>query len=128
MKRWRWLVIAFLVVPAVADAAGDRRDRGGAEEQVEFGIEMAKHGLWREAEYRFRRATHLDPTYAEAFNSLGIACEQLGQLDEARRMYEQAVALEPDDALILDNYHRFRELDDRRVQPLARAAGSSPGW
>jgi Flp pilus assembly protein TadD len=130
MQRWSWLVIALLVASAAVDA-DDRYDRDGAEAQVEFGIEVAKHGLWQEAAYRFRRAAQLDPTYAEAFNNLGIACEQLGQLDEARRMYEQAVALEPDDSFILDNYNRFRELDDRRVRPLARAAASPPsppGW
>ena len=104
------LALAVLVataVPAVAE------QRGAAKEQVEFGVQVAQRGLWREAIYRWERATQLDPTYAAAFNNLAVAYEQEGQLDKARAAYEKAIALEPNNALIKQNFDLFKELNDR---------------
>ena len=47
-----------------------RRCAGRCRKQVEFGIAVAQRGLWREAIYRWQRATEIDPTYAHAFNNL----------------------------------------------------------
>jgi type IV pilus assembly protein PilF len=94
-------------VPAFAD------QRGEAKEQVEFGIQVAQRGLWREAIYRWERATQLDPTYAAAFNNLAIAYEHEGELDKARGAYEKALSLEPDNALIKQNFDLFKEINDR---------------
>ncbi len=96
--------------PAWADARGD------AKEQVEFGIQVAQRGLWREAIYRWERAAQLDPTYAAAFNNLAVAFEHEGQLDKARAAYEKALALEPDNALIRQNFDLFREINDRAAK------------
>jgi type IV pilus assembly protein PilF len=96
--------------PAWADARGD------AKEQVEFGIQVAQRGLWREAIYRWERAAQLDPSYAAAFNNLAVAYEHEGQLDKARAAYEKALALEPDNALIRQNFDLFREINDRAAK------------
>lgn len=101
------LVLFLGVVPAVAG------QRGEAKEQVEFGIQVAQRGLWREAIYRWERATQLDPTYAAAYNNLAIAYEQTGELEKARGAYEKALALEPENALIKQNYDLFKEINDR---------------
>lgn len=102
------LLCAFLApAPAWADARGD------AKEQVEFGIRVAQRGLWREAIYRWERATQIDPTYAQAFNNLGIAYEHEGQLSKARTAYEKALAIEPNNALIQQNFDLFKEINDR---------------
>ena len=87
-------VIAFLLsaVPMVADVRDD------AKAQVNFGIQVARRGLWREAIYRWERAVQLDPTYAAAYNDLAIAYEHEGMLDEARKAYEKAVELDPGNA------------------------------
>jgi len=87
--------------------------RAEAETQVEFGIEVARRDLWREALYRWQRAVEIDPTYAAAFNNLAIAYERLGEFDKARESYERAVELEPDNLMILQNYDLFREINDR---------------
>jgi Flp pilus assembly protein TadD len=101
------LLSALLAAPAYADARGDAR------KQVEFGIAVAQRGLWREAVYRWQRATEIDPTYAHAFNNLGIAYEQQGDLAKAREAYERAMQLEPNNALIKQNYDLFKEINDR---------------
>jgi Tfp pilus assembly protein PilF len=111
----RHLVLAFVltVIPAGFASA---QDRGQAKEQVEFGIQVAQRGLWREAIYRWERATQLDPSYAAAYNNLAVAYEHEGQLDKARAAYEKALALEPNNTLIRQNYDLFKEINDRAAQ------------
>ena len=102
--------LLFIILAGVAAPAAQRDE---AKEQVEFGIQVAQRGLWREAIYRWERATQLDPTYAAAFNNLAIAYEHEGQLDKARESYEKAVALDPENAMIRQNFDLFKELNDR---------------
>jgi Tfp pilus assembly protein PilF len=101
------LLFLLLAVPAVADQRGD------AKEQVEFGIQVAQRGLWREAIYRWERATQIDPSYAAAYNNLAVAYEHEGQLDKARAAYEKAIELEPGNTLIKQNFDLFKEINDR---------------
>ena len=101
---------AVSATPLFADA------RSEAKAQVEFGISVAQRGLWREAIYRWEKATELDPTYAAAFNDLAIAYEHEGQLEKARKAYEKAVELEPNNTQVRQNYELFKEINDRTGQ------------
>ena len=92
---------------AVADARSD------AKEQVAFGINVAQRGLWREAIYRWEKAVEIDPTYAAAHNDLAIAYEHEGQLDKARKAYEKALDLDPNNVQIRQNFELFKEINDR---------------
>ena len=101
-------LISFVSVsPSFADAHADARA------QVEFGINVAQRGLWREAIYRWEKAVELDPTYAAAFNDLAIAYEHEGQLDKARKAYEKAIGLAPNNPEIKQNFELFKEINDR---------------
>src|SRR3989338_6802449 len=93
--------------PALADARGD------AKEQVAFGINVAQRGLWREAIYRWERAIEIDPTYAAAHNDRAAAWEREGQFDKARKAYEKALELEPNNVQIRQNFELFKEINDR---------------
>ena len=104
------LCVGLTALPALADQRQEARD------QVEFGSQVAQRGLWREAIYRWERAIQLDPTYAAAYNNLAIAYEHEGQLDKARGAYEKALSLEPDNALIKQNYELFKEINDRAAK------------
>jgi len=106
------LVVSVALVGALG-AGALAQDRSGAEAQVEFGIRVAQQGLWREAIFRWERATDLDPSYAAAWNNLGIAYEHEGMFAEAREAYEKALDLEPDNLMIQQNYDLFREINDR---------------
>jgi Flp pilus assembly protein TadD len=105
-----FVVVAFLALsaPAWADPRSD------AKEHVEFGVVVAQRGLWREATFRWQQAVELDPTYAEAWNNLGIGYEQLGRFDDARKAYEKALEIEPANTFIRNNYDLFRDIYDRQ--------------
>jgi type IV pilus assembly protein PilF len=105
------LTAAMLLTVSVSTLRAD--NRGQAEKQVQFGIQVAQHNLWREAIYWFERAAELDPTYPPASNNLAIAYEQQGDLEKARHWYERALKLDPNNQYIKQNYELFREIHDR---------------
>jgi Tfp pilus assembly protein PilF len=111
MARVRILLAAILLTAHPALAVADQR--GDARSQVEFGIAVARKGLWKEAQYRWERAVQIDPTYAAAFNNLAVAYEQQGEFDKAREAYERALEIEPDNLQIKQNFDLFKEINDR---------------
>jgi Flp pilus assembly protein TadD len=114
MRQSRRFVCSILL--AVLSLSGtllaDRRS--DAKAQVEFGWDVAQKGLWREAAVRWEKAVELDPSYAAAWNDLGIAYEQQGQFSKARAAYEKALQLDPNNNFIRQNYDLFREIYDRQ--------------
>ena len=109
---FRSLLLASLITvsnPGFAQAD----ERSDARAQVDFGIAVAQKGLWKEAIYRWERASKIDPDYAAAWNNLGIAYEQQGLFAEAREAYEVALDLEQNNIMLQQNYDLFREINDR---------------
>jgi Flp pilus assembly protein TadD len=104
-----WALLALTpATPAFADARSDARAH------VEFGIEVAQRGLWREAIYRWERAAEIDPTYAAAYNNLAVAYEHEGQFDKAQQAYGKALELDPGNVQVRQNFELFKELNERR--------------
>lgn len=101
------LLASLGAAQAFADARSD------AKSQVAFGIDVAQRGLWREAIYRWERAIEVDPTYVAALNNLAVAYEHEGQLAKARQSYEKALAIEPNNVQIRQNFELFKEINDR---------------
>jgi Flp pilus assembly protein TadD len=110
MRNRSWLVLALVALLAVPVLA-QKKD---AEAHVTYGIELARKGIWTEAQQQFERATEIDTTYGAAWNNLGISLEQLGQFDEARKAYEKALEIEPGNTFFRNNYDLFREIYDRQ--------------
>ncbi len=100
-----WLLLAPAPDPA--------KSTTGAQE-LGFGIEVARKGLWQEARFRFEKALALNPDSAEALNDLAVALEQQGEFPKARETYEKALKLKPGNLYIQQNYDLFREADDKR--------------
>ncbi len=100
-------IATAFAVPSFADTRND------AKAQVAFGIHVAQRGLWREAIYRWERAVEIDPHYAAAYNDLAIAYEHEGQLDKARKAYEKALEIDPNNTQVRQNYELFKEINDR---------------
>jgi Tfp pilus assembly protein PilF len=103
--------VVFVTAASTAPVLADVRTE--AKSQVDFGIDVAQRGLWREAIYRWERAVQIDPAYAAAYNDLAVAYEHEGQLDKARQAYEKALELEPNNTQIRQNYELFKEINDR---------------
>lgn len=105
---------AFFLSLLLAASTTGSAPTGKGSEEIRFGITVARKGLWTEAQFRFQKATALDPQNASAFNNLAIAYEQQGIFDKARASYETALKLKPGNTYIQQNYDLFREADDKR--------------
>ena len=80
-----------------------------ADEQIKFGVEMARRELWNEAFFRFQRAADLEPQSPRVYNNLAVASEATGRFDEALEYYKEALRLDPGNRTLRGNYARFVE-------------------
>ena len=104
----------LFAVAALVSASSSLADtRSDARSQLEFGVQVVEHGLWREAIYRWEKAIELDPRYAAAYNNLAVAYEREGQPEKARKAYQKALDLEPNNTVIRQNFDLFKEIHDR---------------
>jgi len=101
-----------LALALTTPLSADRRSE--AKAQVDFGIELAQKQLWKEAQFRWEKAIELDSTYAAAWNNLGIAYEQQGKFDDAKKAYDKAIGLDPKNTLIRQNVDMFMEIYERQ--------------
>lgn len=113
--RLRPLLPALLAALVLAACGGGAATTGGAalvtssDAQMEFGVKMARQGLWHEALFRFRQAAGMAPNDPRLLNNLAVAYEATGQYDEALETYQQALELAPGNRELRRNYARFVE-------------------
>ncbi len=106
--RIKALRLACIILIASVFPGAARRDN--FKQEMRFGAEAAQRGLWREAAFRWEKILKTDPDNARAHNNLAVASESLGQFDRARKEYEEARRLAPDNKEIRNNYESFQEL------------------
>lgn len=83
-------------------------------------INLAMLGRWEEAAAVNREIIENFPTDAEAFNRLGRALMELGRYAQAREAYQQALELDPYNAIAKKNLSRLsllQEEETRAAQP-----------
>src|SRR5262245_7624450 len=88
------------VPSAAADATlvtGLVRPLEPPSEQAETWFERASEwdadpAQWKDAIDAYRRVVAIDPTYAAAWNNLGLLLHRMGRYDEAREAYDRALA------------------------------------
>ena len=80
-----------------------------AGEQLKFGVDMAKRGLWSEALFRFRQAEQAEPGNPRVLNNLAVAYEAVGLFEEALETYQTALKADPANRELRRNYARFIE-------------------
>ena len=104
----RFLVpgLLLLALPGAASAGGPATSR---KAQLDFGIDMAKRGLWNEALFRFENARKLEPANASVLNNLAVCYEAAGRFDEALATYREALKIAPGNNALKQNYSRFAE-------------------
>lgn len=82
---------------------------GAAEDQLAFGVQMAKRGLWSEALFRFRQAEEAQPGNPRVLNNLAVAYEAVGLFEQALETYQAALKADPANRELRRNYARFIE-------------------
>ena len=80
---FRTLVLSAALLAVAPAAYAD--ERSDAKAQVEFGIKMAQNAMWKEATYRWEKATEIDPTYA------GIDGEKMPRFDGEGHVLREVV-------------------------------------
>lgn len=78
------------------------------DEQLHFGIEAAQRDLWDEAIFRWKKVLETNPESAAAHNNLAVAYEKKGLWLEAKKEYEIALKLSPENTYINSNYQSFK--------------------
>ena len=106
----RTLLALMLCSVFVASSAGAKAPKApGVDSQIDFGVKMAKRGLWNEALFRFRQASHLRVDDPKILNNVAVAYEATGQYDAALETYQKALKVSPGNRDLRANYSRFVE-------------------
>src|SRR5436190_19212722 len=111
---------ATLAILLFAAACSHHTDLKKSSTQDDFGVQMARMNLWREALFRFRRAVEINPKDAMAHNNLAVAYEANGDFDDARKEYLEALKLDRSNQYIQKNYSRFVEFLSRNKKRQGR--------
>jgi len=112
-------VLTVLALAACVAACSHHADLRKPAAQDDFGVQMARMNLWREAMFRFKRAVEINPSDAMAHNNLAVAYEANGDFEDARKEYLEALKLDRSNQYIQKNYSRFVEFlsRNRKRQP-----------
>ena len=119
------LAIVLLAVAAVAVAGPAAAKAPSANEQLKFGVDMAKRGLWSEALFRFEQARRMSGGNARILNNLAVAYEAVGRFDDALAMYQKAVAANPGNRDLKKNFSQFMEFYQGFRPPEPEGTGAS---
>jgi len=79
------------------------------DNQIQFGIQAAQKELWDEAIFRWKKAVEAEPNSAAAHNNLAVAYEKKGLWEEAKKEYETALRISPENKYIKSNYDDFKK-------------------
>ncbi len=105
----RWVPVFAFALVACAGSSDVARE----STQTDFGVNMARQNLWREAMFRFQRAVQMNPQDPMAHNNLAVAYEANGDYENARKEYLEALRLDRSNDYIKKNYRRFVEFLSR---------------
>lgn len=97
------VALPWAALPPAA-AGGDETDS-----QLEFGISMAKRGLWNEALFRFSRVLKERPGDLRVLNNMAVAYEAIGEFDKALEYYKLALQGDSSNRELRRNYAQFVE-------------------
>ncbi|HYS54121.1 MAG TPA: tetratricopeptide repeat protein [Thermoanaerobaculia bacterium] len=113
-------MIPTMALIVFASACFHHQDLAKPSTQDNFGVQMARMNLWREALFRFQRAVEINPNDAMAHNNLAVAWEANGDFEKARKEYLEALKLDRSNQYIQKNYSRFVEFLSRNRKRQAK--------
>ena len=86
---------------------------------------------WEDAIGAYRRVVAIDPTYAAAWNNLGLLLHRMGRYDEAQTAYASAIEQDPrccEAAYNLGSLHEDRGAVEEAITDYRRALDLSPDY
>ena len=101
-------ILFFIFIPLIILITIQGCSRPFIENQLLFGAEAARMNLWDEAIFRWKKVIASNPDSAAAHNNLAVAYEKKGLWDEAKKEYEIALELSPDNKYIKMNFQNFK--------------------
>lgn len=124
MRRASAVSCLLLIAVMTAACSSSRHDPRATQEN--FGVNMARMNLWREALFRFKRAVQMSPGAPTAHNNLAVAYEANGDFDNAAKEYREAMRLDKSNQYIQKNYSRFIEFTSRNKKRQKRDVATAP--
>jgi tetratricopeptide (TPR) repeat protein len=109
------LALGLCLLPATGSFGGENEKR--AKQEMNIGFKAARRGYWLEAIHRFEQANRLTPNQPRILNNMAVAMEASGRFEEALVTYEAAMALDPSNRALRQNYSRFKEFYDALIAP-----------
>jgi Tfp pilus assembly protein PilF len=102
-KKFTFYLLALLFIALVFSSCSANLQ----SKQIQFGITAAQRGLWDEAIFRWKKAVQSNPDSSAAHNNLAVAYEIKRNWDEAKKEYETALKLSPNNSHIKANFENF---------------------
>lgn len=116
------LTAALTLTGALAGCGTVASAAHGPDDQVRFGVRMAREGLWSEALFRFEKARQMDPGNPRVLNNIAVALEAAGRYEEALEAYREGLRVASGNRTLSENYARFLEFYEG-FQPAEGAEG-----
>ena len=104
---WRCLVL--VVAACLSLAGGVMADSKSVDADIEFGVDMARKGLWSEALFRFQQADKAQPNDGRILNNMAVAYEAVGNFEKALEFYQKALRADPANSDLRRNYSAFSQ-------------------
>jgi len=109
-------LLIFLLISSLFLSAGC--GSGFIGDQLRFGIWASENDLWDEAIFRWKRVLEENPRSVSAHNNLAVAYEKKGFWEEARKEYETALKLAPENTYVKYNFDQFKASRDQANKDL----------
>jgi hypothetical protein len=104
------------------EASEDGR-RARRRQMIQTAIALAAQSRWQEAAEINRDIVTAVPDDAEAYNRLGKAYTEMGQIAEAREAYENSLRCDPANLIAQRNVDRLSRISEAEAAELAAKAG-----
>jgi type IV pilus assembly protein PilF len=101
------LGLSAILLSSCALFGSDNAPDKPSEVYLQLGVRYLDLNRLELAKQNLQKAIEKDSANAKAYNALGYLNEKINHFDEARKHYETALGLEPDDIAIQNNYGRF---------------------
>ena len=75
-----------------------------------LGSALGDKGLYAEAAVYFNRAINIDRKYVPAYNGLGITYARLKKINDAKRIWEEALKIDPEDPAVRENLEKLKKI------------------